>query len=238
MFFDQRESAVRFEWGLAGLEALAPESDVIVIVDVLSFTTSVDIVVANGGVAFPYRGTPEALPGFARDRNAHAAPPGRTAGPGFTLAPSSLVDAPPGTRVVLPSPNGSLLSLSTGDVPTLAGCLRNAASVARRARELGQRITVIAAGERWPDRSLRPALEDLLGAGAIITHLPDDRSPEAELARCGFQQAEAQLLATLSRCGSGRELIGRGFSADVALAAQLNVSRAAPHLVDGAYVDT
>ena len=38
MYFDQQEFDVRFEWGLAGIEALAPVSDVIVIVDVLSFS--------------------------------------------------------------------------------------------------------------------------------------------------------------------------------------------------------
>ncbi|MEZ4707766.1 MAG: 2-phosphosulfolactate phosphatase [Caldilineaceae bacterium] len=235
MYFDQQEYQIRFEWGLSGVQALAPVSDVVIIVDVLSFTTCVDIVVGNGGVVYPYRGAAEELAGFAQARDALYAQPGRQRGEGYTLAPSSLVTMPAGTRFVLPSPNGSLLSLSTGEVPTLAGCLRNAQAVAQRAATLGSHISVIAAGERWRDGLLRPSLEDLLGAGAIIAHLAGSRSPEAELAVAGFQNAQANLLDTLNRCGSGKELIGRDFAEDVQLAAQLNVSGAAPLLTDGAY---
>jgi 2-phosphosulfolactate phosphatase len=235
MYFDQSEYDVRFEWGPAGLEALAPVSDVIIIVDVLSFTTCVDIVVGNGGFVLPYRGRPEALADYAHSKNALFAGRKRQQAGAYTLAPSSLVDIPAGTRLVLPSLNGSKLSLATGDVPTLAGCLRNAQAVAARAGQLGQRISVIAAGERWPDGSLRPSLEDLLGAGAILAHLPGRRSPEAEIAVAAFHQAQTNLLDTLYRCGSGKELIGRGFAEDVRLAGRLNVSEAVPLLVQGAY---
>ena len=106
----------------------------------------------------------------------------------FSLAPSSLVDIPVGLRLVLPSPNGSSLAfqaMSTGAI-VVAGCLRNALTVARWAQSVGRRITVVPAGERWPDGSLRPAIEDLLGAGAILTQLNGHRSPEANLAAVAF----------------------------------------------------
>lgn len=235
MYFDQSEYDIRFEWGLSGVEAFAPVSDVVVIVDVLSFTTCVDIVVGRDGLVLPYLGKLDDLAAFAHAQKAIYANPARKHEAGFSLAPSSLMTIPEGTRLVLPSPNGSILSLSTGTAVTLAGCLRNAQAVAVQASQLGERISVIAAGERWQDGLLRPALEDLLGAGAIITHLSGGRSPEAETAVAAFNHAQSNLINTLNRCGSGKELIGRGFAADVQLAAQLNVSRSAPVLSDGAY---
>lgn len=235
MYNDQNAYEIRFEWGLSGLQALAPESNVVIIVDVLSFTTSVDIAVGNGAVVFPYRGTAEALQPFAASAGAIVARHGRQPGAGYSLSPSSLVDIPAGTRIVLPSPNGSKLSLAAGTAVTLAGCLRNATAVAARASQLGRRISVIAAGERWPDGSLRPGLEDLLGAGAILAQLTGSTSPEAETAVAAFNHARGDLRTALQRCGSGRELIERGFAEDVVLAAQFDASDNAPCLTDGAY---
>ena len=48
MFCDQREFDVQCAWGAAGLRQLVATSDAIVIVDVLSFATCVDIAVGNG----------------------------------------------------------------------------------------------------------------------------------------------------------------------------------------------
>jgi 2-phosphosulfolactate phosphatase len=53
MYFDQQEYDIRFEWGLAGVKALAQVSDVVIIVDVLSFSTGVDVVVGRGARSFP-----------------------------------------------------------------------------------------------------------------------------------------------------------------------------------------
>jgi 2-phosphosulfolactate phosphatase len=235
MYFDQQEYDIRFEWGLIGLQTLAPHCEVIIIVDVLSFTTCVDIAVGRGAIVFPYNGAVENLSDYAAARNALYARPGRQHEAGFSLAPSSLSNIPPDTHLVLPSPNGSTLSLASGSLPTLAGSLRNAQAVARCAGKLGRRIGVIAAGERWPGSLLRPALEDFLGAGAVIAQLPGSLSPEAALALAGFQQMEATIIDVLQRCGSGKELIGRGFAEDVQLAGYLNVSDAVPRLIDRAY---
>jgi 2-phosphosulfolactate phosphatase len=137
--------------------------------------------------------------------------------------------------LVLPSPNGATLSHSTGATPTIAGCLRNARAVAQAAQAIGERVSVIAAGERWPDGSLRVALEDWIGAGAIIAHLIGRRSPEAELAYRAFHHTQPDLARYLSQCGSGRELIERGYTEDVHLAAELNISDAVPLLTEGVY---
>ncbi|MEM7028891.1 MAG: 2-phosphosulfolactate phosphatase [Chloroflexota bacterium] len=235
MYFNQNEYQIRFEWGLSGVEALTPESDVVIIVDVLSFTTCVDIVVERGGLVLPYNGPREDVAAFAQEREALYANPARQHEKGFSLAPSSLLTIPAGTRLVLPSPNGSTLSLATDDVTTMAGCLRNAKAVATKANVLGQRISVIAAGERWKGGLLRPAIEDLMGAGAIISYLEGTRSPEAEIAVAGFERVASDVQDTLRRCGSGKELIGRGFAEDVQLAGQVNVSEATPLLGEGVY---
>jgi 2-phosphosulfolactate phosphatase len=117
----------------------------------------------------------------------------------------------------------------------MVGCLRNARAVARAAQAIGGRISVIAAGERWPDGSLRPAIEDWIGAGAIIAYLTGARSPEAEVAHRVFLQAQPDLAWYLTQSSSGRELIGRGFAEDVKIAAELNVSDCVPLLIEGVY---
>jgi hypothetical protein len=82
-----------------------------------------------------------------------------------------------------------------------------------------RRIAVVPAGERWPsDGSLRPAFEDWVGAGAIISHLAGARSPEAHAAATIFEGVQSDLAALLQSCGSGKELLAHGIVKDVALA--------------------
>ena len=117
----------------------------------------------------------------------------------------------------------------------MAGCLRNAAAVAEWVSSVGGAVTVIPAGERWPDRSLRHAFEDMAGAGAIIRELPGLHSPEAQAAVAVFEEAESQLAVKMLACSSGLELMSRGFPEDVELAAQLNVSQTVPVLEGDAF---
>ena len=232
-YFTQNEFELRCEWGTQGVAALAPVSDVVVIVDVLSFSTSVDIAVGRGAVVYPYGASYEDAPAYAASLGAILAQKDRKAQ--FSLSPQSLAQIPVGSRLVLPSPNGATLSLLTGDTPTLAGCLRNYAAVARAAQRYGSNIAVIPAGERWGDGSLRPAIEDWLGAGAILSQLSGSLSPMARAAVAAFRSAEADIEGWLRQAGSGVELIERGFEQDVRLAAAIGGSSTAPVLVEGAF---
>ena len=236
VFFDQSEYELRCEWGISGLRALRPLADVIIIVDVLSFSTAVDIAVGKGAFVFPYRWKDDSAKRFAATKGALLA--AKREAPGeYSLSPSSLCSIAPGTGIVLPSPNGSTLSVSASGVPTFTASLRNAPEVARRAALRGSRIAVIPAGERWDDDSMRPCLEDLLGAGAVLSALPGTRSPEVEVAVSAFSSARHCLAERLAGCSSGKELIEAGFSGDVALAAKHGVSSAAPFLVVDRFVN-
>lgn len=235
--------SVRFEWGPNGLRRLAPGSDVVVIVDVLSFTTAVDVALGRGATVLPYRWHDGGEQAHAVAQDALVA--GEGAASAWTLAPATLVHLPAGTRLVLPSPNGSALSFGAAEAGArivLAGCLRNASAVGRAATALAGPdgvVTVIAAGERWNGATgpLRPALEDLLGAGAVLAALPEaGATPEAVVAADAFRAAATRGLAeVLHGCASGLEKAERGQSADVDLAADYDVSTVVPRLVGAAF---
>ncbi|HEX7783041.1 MAG TPA: 2-phosphosulfolactate phosphatase [Sphingobium sp.] len=230
---------VKSEWGLQGIEALRPEVSVLVIVDVLSFSTAVDIATGRGASVLPFpTGDRKAAQVAAQSADAVLAAPRRAGGGQVSLSPRTLSNLTAGTRIVLPSPNGSRLSLHGGSIPIIAGCLRNAQAVALLALELadGGSIGVIPAGERWPDGSLRPAIEDLLGAGAIIHALDGIASAEALVARDSFRSAANELDTIVRASVSGQELITGGFAEDVELALEVGVSTNAPLLINGAYV--
>ncbi len=234
MYYDQHEYNIRCEWGFTGVTQLASSSHSIIIVDVLSFSTAVDIAVENGAVIYPYRWNDETATAYAEAHCAMLA--GSSGEGGYSLSLESLLGIPAGTRLVLPSPNGSTLSLATGDVPTFAGCLRNARAVAHASLQVGQNVAIIPAGERWKDGTLRVAWEDLIGAGAIIHHLQGTKSPEAVLAESAFTRFRGDLLSWLGECSSGRELIGRGLAYNVELASALDTSNCVPTLRDRAYI--
>lgn len=221
--FSQKAWACRCEWGPAAVAALAP-ADVTIVIDVFSFTTCVDVAASRGAAILPYPWNDASAAEFARVQRAELA--GRRRQARYSLAPESYLEAPAGLRCVLPSPNGAQVTLAAAQiVPVLlAGSLRNARAVAEAGQQLGSSFNVIPAGERWPDGSLRPALEDWLGAGAILRWLNGSRSPEAESAVALFESHRERLPTILDECGSGRELDERGHVRDKFIAGQLDVS--------------
>jgi 2-phosphosulfolactate phosphatase len=235
MDFDQSDYDLRCEWGLDGLLALQPISDAVVIVDVLSFSTAVDIALSKGASILPYRWKDDSAKRFAAEKGAVLA--AERSAEGYTLSPASLRSIPAQTLLVLPSPNGSALSLAANGIPTFTACLRNAPAVAKRAAACGSRIALIPAGERWREGSLRPCLEDLIGAGSVLAELPGRLSPEAELALAAFARFRSNLRETLLRSGSGKELLRKGFALDVDLAAEYSQSLVVPTFACDRFID-
>lgn len=235
---------VRFDWGPTGAAAIADGAHLAVVVDVLSFTTTVSVAAQRGVTVFPYRWRDATAEQFAADRGATLAR-GRSQG-GVTLSPASVLAAPELERLVLPSPNGSSISfdLAGSGMTVVGACLRNRTAVARWLAprlESGSRLAVVAAGERWPDDSLRPAVEDLWGAGAVLSALAargrPGFSPEAHAARATYDAIRPDLPSALHACASGQELDAIGFGADVDVAAEVGASPVVPVLRDGVFVD-
>jgi 2-phosphosulfolactate phosphatase len=240
---DQHGFAYRFGWGREGLDALAGAADVVVIVDVLRFSSAVSAAVERSAEVLPYPWHDDRASTYAAEHHARLA--GRREDGPISLSPTDLLQLRPGDRIVLPSPNGSTLAFEArGRAAVLAGSLRNASATATRARELGNTIAVIAAGERWPgESSLRPCVDDLLGAGAVLAALdpsastsPPGCSPEAAAARAAFVAARPLLGEALADSASGRELARIGFADDVATSAELDVSPVAAQLVGDGFV--
>ena len=235
----------RFDWGPTGAMALVGDArpgDVAVVVDVLSFTTTLSVAVEHGIAVYPYPWASEAAPAYAEERGAVLAL-GRRSGRAegrVSLSPSSFDGISGIERVVLPSPNGSAISfaLRESGVTVVGACLRNARAVGEWLRSVTGRVMVVAAGERWPDGSLRPAAEDLWGAGAVLHTLGmDDASPEARLAATAYAGVRDDLPSALADCAGGRELIEDGFPRDVEIASAVDVSEVVPVLHGEAFVD-
>ena len=138
---------------------------------------------------------------------------------------------------MLPSPNGAAICTAVPpDVPLLAACLRNISAVGSWLTVRGygtpeRPVAVLAAGERWPGGSLRPALEDLLGAGALICDQhAQGRGPlsaEAAAAKASYE-GTADLAHAVAVGASGRQLIAMGFAEDVGIATDEDASALVP----------
>ncbi len=207
--FDQRSYQVRLDWGVDGLARLAP-ADVVVVVDVLRFSTTVTRRLEHSADAVSLDADADAM-------STNGAPLARAAE-------------------------------ASGAVVLLGG-VRNATSVARAClaiqheRAARTSVAVIPAGEltgREPGATLRFAVEDLLGAGAVVAALSalgtDHTSPDAAAAceaYVGLGRAVAHLLTA---SGSGLELAERGLGDEVRAAAAIDATDVVPVLRGGAFV--
>jgi 2-phosphosulfolactate phosphatase len=95
-------------------------------------------------------------------------------------------------------------------------------------------MTVIACGERrhspGADGLLRFAIEDYLGAGAILSYLGLPKSSEAAVCAAAFESVRDHLSALLLDSTGGVELRHKGREEDVLYAARLDILDTVPVL--------
>ncbi|MFE1243214.1 2-phosphosulfolactate phosphatase [Fictibacillus sp. NPDC058756] len=248
-FFDQSPYEIKVEWGIKGAKEAAKREEILIIVDVLSFSSTVIAAMENQAVIYPFpppinekaKKYADQLVAELVVGRAEAIKTGK-----HSLSPNSFTADDRGKSYVLCSLNGAACVDAAKKVPgLLMGSLRNAQAVAEAASEVkkktGKPITIIACGERWENSSadeneLRPAIEDYLGAGAIISSLEGSLSPEAFVCKQAFQGSKHILSNLIRNCGSGRELVERGFGKDVDYCLKLNVSSIVPILSGNKFI--
>jgi 2-phosphosulfolactate phosphatase len=231
---------VHLAWGRRGAHDAAERGDILAVVDTLRFSTAAATAVHHGALIYPCA-TDEALYNALAQRVGgevalHHAPTLTH----YSLSPRSFLTVEPGARIVLPSPNGSTCAQYGSRAPALfVGALVNARAVAGAISHLLDRashlnVTLLACGERWriPDEegALRFAVEDYLGAGAILSALSFSQAMEAQVCMTTFRAMRDRLDTALWECESGEELRDKGLGEDVRFAAQLNVYDTAPVL--------
>lgn len=226
---------LHIEWG-----SMAPREgySATVIVDTLSFSTATSVAINAGAQVVPMANRPEARR-LSEDHGFLYA--GKRSEGEYSLSPASLATLFAGNILVLTSPNGARLSTLSREGRLFTGCLRNADVLSEFLQSVPGRVLLVAAGERWPNKSLRPAYEDILACGAIAHGLTCEKSPEMRLAEAGFVEASGDLYNRLKTCESGRELAHFGYGDDVQWAATLNADKCVPELIEGdeynAFVD-
>ncbi len=238
--YAQDSYRLRCDWGLTGAREIAGRTAIVAVVDVLSFTTTLTVAADAGIEVFPYRWRDDSAADYARKHSATLSVGRSKAKPGdISLSPGTIRTAGVIERLVLPSPNGSTIAHEVAPVArsVIGVSLRNATAAAKwTATRLEDDLYVAAipAGERWHDGSLRPAVEDLWGAGAYLDALAGQgigpASPEARVAIAAFRDMSADVSHRLRDCASGRELIDYGYGQDVDIAAEFDQSRSVPVL--------
>ncbi|WP_256700789.1 2-phosphosulfolactate phosphatase [Paenibacillus sp. P46E] len=243
MFYDQMDYEIKLEWGARGTRAASQRGDIVIIVDVLSFSSTVVTAVQHQAIIYPYPPPlNEQAKAYAQTKNAEMVW-GRAEAlreGGHSLSPLSFGAGDRARNYVMCSLNGALCTSAASQVPALLiGCLLNASAVAKSAQRFAQKlnrdITVITCGEKWSDavnqeNNLRPGIEDYLAAGAIIAQLQGSKSPEAEVCAGAYEYSRHKIERLIRESASARELRERGYDADVTYCCQLDKYAVVPML--------
>ena len=205
--FDQSTYQVRLEWGVDGLARLAP-ADIVVVVDVLRFSTTV-IEAVERGADFPLDAAARAISINGAAVAEAAAARGALVLLGALRNASAVADA----VLAEQQRRGGRTSIAVIAAGELTGT--DAGATVRFAVE---------------DQLGAGAIVDALGALGI-----DHTSPDAAVASESFRALRRAVKHLLTASGSGLELIERGRRDEVLAAAAVDAASVVPVLRDGVF---
>lgn len=234
-----------------GVELALRNNHIVVIVDVFSFSTAVTTAIANGFTIYPVSDR-ERGQQLAEKTGAELA--GKRGEAKYSLSPLTYLNPDqPANKIVLYSPNGAACCEMVKDRTAFIGCFLNAKAVGKKvtrlAKKTNQNVTVVMAGEQraviagdrveYIKESTRKvfALEDFLGAGAIIKEIKINKSPEAIVCESAFKKSSKQLHELLTDSFSGRYLVQKSSSADIDFSIQLNRYDSVPKIKDNEIIN-
>jgi 2-phosphosulfolactate phosphatase len=240
--FNQAPFQCRMDWGIRGVKEASLRGDIIIVVDVLSFSSAITNAVHQGVIIYPFPRTGDIneygkLVGaevciLERARARELGLP--------SLSATSFNESHKNKKYIVSSINGATCVKEANENNYIfIGCLLNASAVAGVVNQIQKdknlNITVIASGERWggskdEPRDLRPSIEDYLGAGAILELLNGTKSPEAKVCFGAYKNSKLELDELIFDSSSGRELSNMGFSEDIKFCSQINIFKEVPIL--------
>jgi 2-phosphosulfolactate phosphatase len=140
---------------------------------------------------------------------------------GFDLgnSPGQFIPSHRGATMFMCTTNGTRALLAAREAAVLfTGAIVNASAVAEALRASGRDVTLLCAGTNG-----EVAMEDLIGAGAVIAALrPDEMNETARVALNAFEAARNHLPGVLGETIGGINVRQAGLSEDIDFAARLD----------------
>jgi 2-phosphosulfolactate phosphatase len=202
----------------------------VVVFDVLRATSTVTTAMAAGAEQIRFFADPDAALAARREypRALLCGERGCLRIPGFNLGNSPLEFQPQvvsGRIILMATTNGTkAIHAARTSRRLFAGSLLNARATAEALLRSAEDVVLLCAGT-----DNHPAMEDILGAGAVINELQNLAASSATCATdlataayFAFRHAAADLHSALSKAQGGRNLVAAGLSDDIVHCSRLN----------------
>lgn len=244
--FNQAPFQCRMDWGARGVKEASARGDIIIVVDVLSFSSAITNAVHNGVIIYPFPRTGD-INEYGKLAEAEVCILERTRARELglpSLSATSFNESHKGKKYIVSSINGATCVKAANESNLVfVGCLLNISAVVNVVNQIQKdknlNITVIASGERWNSandepKELRPSIEDYLGVGAILELLNGTKSPEAKVCISAYKNSKTELNDLIADSSSGRELKAMEFPEDVEFCSQIDIYKEVPVIVQDA----